>query len=98
VAEVIVGPADSSLRTLVHDGVLTDVDLLFLDHVEELYTQDFTLVEDLGLLKREGALVVADNVVRPGAPEYRRYMRAKKGWESQGVRGLIWTGEFEVSS
>jgi catechol O-methyltransferase len=96
IVTVIVGHADASLKKLVDDSSLTSIDLLFLDHVEDLYTTDFKVVEGLGLLKK-GALVVADNVVRPGAPEYREFMRGLKGWESKGVRGLIWPGEMEVS-
>ena len=75
---------------------LKKIDLLFLDHSEELYAQDFKVVEGLGLLKK-GAMVVADNVVRPGAPEYRALVRNMDGWKSIGVKGLIWPGEFEVS-
>ena len=99
IVKVIVGPADASLKKLVDDGELKDIDLLFLDHdpPEELYLKDFKVVEQLKLLNKKGALVVADNVVRPGAPEYRKFMRAKEGWESRGVRGLIWPGEIEVS-
>ena len=95
--KVIVGSADSSLKKLVDDGELKEIDLLFLDHAEDLYVKDIKVVEGLGLLKNKGALVVADNVVRPGAPDYRELMRRMAGWKSEGVRGLIWPGEFEVS-
>ena len=96
IVRVIVGPAESSLKTLVQEGELKHLDLLFLDHAEELYMQHFKVVEELGLLKKEGTLVVADNVIRPGAPEYREMMRNREGWSSEGVMGLIWPGEFEV--
>lgn len=96
IVKVVVGTAEASLKQLVDDGELKEIDLLFLDHAEELYAKDFKLVESLGLLKKKGALVLADNVVRPGAPDYRELMRGLKGWESEGVRGLIWPGEFEV--
>lgn len=95
--KVVVGSAASSLKSLVEDGELKEIDMLFLDHAEELYVKDFKVVEQLGLLKKKRALVVADNVVRPGAPEYRELMRGKEGWSSDGLRGLIWPGEFEVS-
>lgn len=96
VVKVIVGPADSSLQKLVKNSDLKNIDLLFLDHAEELYVKDFKIVAELGLLKKKGALVVADNVVRPGAPNYKELMRGLEGWESEGIRGLIWPGEFEV--
>jgi catechol O-methyltransferase len=97
IAKVIVGAADESLGRLVKQGDLKNIDMLFLDHVEDLYSKDFEVVEKLGLFK-QGAVVVADNVVRPGAPEYRELMRSKDGWKSEGVRGLIWPGNFEVSA
>jgi catechol O-methyltransferase len=95
--KVIAGSADSSLEKLVEDGELKEIDLLFLDNAEDLYVKDIEVVDGLGLLKNKGALVVADNVVRPGAPEYRGLTRRMEGWKSEGVRGLIWPGEFEVS-
>jgi catechol O-methyltransferase len=96
--EVVVGPAEESLRKLVSEGIVKsgDVDLVFLDHVEELYVQDFKVCQELGLLKK-GTVVVADNVVRPGAPEYRALVRGLSGVESIGVMGLITPGDFEVS-
>jgi catechol O-methyltransferase len=38
---VIVGSAEESLRKLKEEGKLTSVDMLFLDHAEELYASDF---------------------------------------------------------
>ncbi|KAG4035243.1 hypothetical protein MFRU_001g00140 [Monilinia fructicola] len=96
IVEVIEGVASSSIRKLVEEGKITNVDFLFLDHVEGLYEEDFRVVEALGALKK-GAVVVADNVVRPGAPKYREFIRGKKkdGWESSGVKALIWPGDLE---
>lgn len=95
IVTVVVGPAEDSLRKLVKEGELKAVDLFFLDHVEELYVQDFKVYEELGLLKK-GTVVVADNVVRPGAPEYRELVRGHERLRSEGVRGLIQPGVFEV--
>lgn len=38
---VVVGPAEGSLKNLKQEGSLTVVDMLFLDHAEELYVSDF---------------------------------------------------------
>ncbi|KAF3761854.1 S-adenosyl-L-methionine-dependent methyltransferase [Cryphonectria parasitica EP155] len=94
--KIVVGPADESIRRLKEEGKLATagVDVLFLDHVEDLYVQDLKVCEELGLLK-PGALILADNVVRPGAPEYVKYVRAHQNLESHGVRALIVPGEFE---
>jgi catechol O-methyltransferase len=84
------------LKKLKNDGIIEQIDLLFLDHVEDLYVADLKVVEELGLLK-SGALVLADNVVRPGAPQYVEYVRGNARYSSHGVQALIMPGEMEVS-
>ena len=96
VVKIVTGPAEASLQRLKADGALEKVDLLFLDHVEALYDVDLKACETLGLLK-PGSLVVADNVVRPGAPQYREYVRAHPKWETKGVKALIMPGEGQAS-
>jgi len=59
------------LKKLAADGMV--IDFLFLDHVKELYLPDLQLALSLNLL-REGSVVVADNVLFPGAPEYREWI------------------------
>ncbi|PYH95072.1 S-adenosyl-L-methionine-dependent methyltransferase [Aspergillus ellipticus CBS 707.79] len=98
IVEVVVGSSAQTLQRFHDQGALADsgIDLLFLDHVEELYEADVKLCEKLGFLNRSGAVIIADNVVRPGAPEYRSYMRSNprvsKSW---GLPGLIVPGEIE---
>lgn len=95
--EVIVGSSADTLRRLHKEGTLKDVDLLFVDHVEELYKPDLELCEKLGLLEKTGALVVADNVMRPGAPEYREYVRSSARFgESWALPARIIPGDMEV--
>jgi catechol O-methyltransferase len=92
---VVVGTAEEGLAKLKDQSDLTKIDLLFIDHVEKLYKQDFEVARRLGLFKK-GTVVVADNVVRPGAPEYRQFVRSDPTLSSRGVRGLIQPGNFEV--
>ncbi len=54
------------------------LDFAFVDHDKAAYLPDLHLIEEQGWLKK-GALVVADNVKFPGAPEYRSYMHAQEG-------------------
>jgi catechol O-methyltransferase len=54
------------------------VDLVFVDHAKDAYLPDLQLILREGWL-RNGALVVADNVKVPGAPEYHAYMRENEG-------------------
>lgn len=94
---VVSGPADEGLRSLKREGKIDHIDMLFLDHVEDLYKQDLKVaMDELGLLK-SGATIVADNVLWPGAPDYRRYVRRQKGLSSRGVKGRVMPGNYPVS-
>ncbi len=54
------------------------VDFAFIDHAKEAYLPDLELILREGWL-RPGAIVVADNVKFPGAPEYHAFMKANEG-------------------
>lgn len=45
------------------------IGMVFMDQKGTRFHTDLQLLEDLGLLE-DGALVIADNVLKPGAPEY----------------------------
>ncbi|HTQ02565.1 MAG TPA: class I SAM-dependent methyltransferase [Polyangiaceae bacterium] len=54
------------------------LDFAFIDHAKEAYLPDIeTIVRERWL--RHGAIVVADNVKVPGAPEYHAFMKANEG-------------------
>jgi catechol O-methyltransferase len=59
------------------------LDFVFVDHDKDAYLPDLLTIVDRGWL-HPGALVVADNVKRPGAPKYRAFMREQQGkqWET----------------
>ena len=54
------------------------IDLAFVDHAKEVYLSDLRLILGEGWL-RPGAVVVADNVRFPGAPDYHAYMKENEG-------------------
>mmetsp|Transcript_7226 Transcript_7226/g.19359 ORF Transcript_7226/g.19359 Transcript_7226/m.19359 type:complete len:260 (-) Transcript_7226:242-1021(-) len=64
------------------------IDLAFLDHDKVAYLSDFQLLDSSGLLQ-QGAVVVADNVIFPGAPEYLEHVRALDTYSSRFVPGLL---------
>jgi catechol O-methyltransferase len=66
------GKTIDTLRT-VHGFDAGSVDLVFIDHAKEAYVPDLRRILEQNWL-RPGALVVADNVKFPGAPDYRAYM------------------------
>lgn len=54
------------------------LDFVFVDHAKEAYLPDLELILREGWLRR-GAVVTADNVKVPGAPEYHAFMKANEG-------------------
>ncbi len=49
-------------------------DLVFIDHLKTVYLSDFLLLKEHGFL-HPGTVIVADNVLVPGAPDYKAYMQ-----------------------
>ena len=54
------------------------LDFVFIDHDKSAYLPDLERILERGWLHR-GSVVVADNVRIPGAPAYRKYMKAHEG-------------------
>ena len=54
------------------------LDLLFVDHDKSAYLPDLQSILDRGWL-HQGSIVVADNVLIPGSPKYREFMRQQQG-------------------
>lgn len=94
---VVTGASDEVLKKLTEDGKIEQIDFLFLDHAEDLYVQDLKLVMDELKLLRENSCVVADNVLRPGAPKYREYVGDHKRLRTRSLKAKIMPGEFEVT-
>jgi catechol O-methyltransferase len=67
------------LKELAKRGVV--IDFLFVDHVKDLYLEDLKLALSLNLL-RPGSVVVADNVLFPGAPDYKEWILKQPFFES----------------
>ncbi|XP_040902507.1 catechol O-methyltransferase A [Toxotes jaculatrix] len=57
-------------------------DFVFLDHWKDRYLPDIRLLEDCSLLA-QGSVVLADNVVCPGAPDYLDYIRSSLNYSSR---------------
>ncbi|XP_078703446.1 catechol O-methyltransferase-like [Branchiostoma floridae x Branchiostoma belcheri] len=56
-------------------------DMVFIDHWSDFYLRDIKLLEQNKLL-RKGTVVVADNIIFPGAPDYADYVRTCGKYES----------------
>lgn len=90
VATVLVGPAARQLEVvkgrLPNDD--SKLDMAFIDHAGDCYLPDLKKMEELSML-RPGSVLVADNVVFPGAPEYVKYVRESENYKSEFHPGKI---------
>jgi catechol O-methyltransferase len=84
----LVGSLDDDGRTIASLDSARDfgeggLDFVFLDHYKDAYLHDLQRILDRQWL-HPGSVVVADNVLRPGAPRYRAYMQAQNGrlWQT----------------
>ena len=75
VVKVVIGASADSIKRLHSAGSLENIDLMFLDHYKPAYTTDLKLCENLRLVK-PGAVLAADNVIKPGNPPYLEYVRS----------------------
>jgi catechol O-methyltransferase len=57
-----------------HGFAAGKLDFLFIDHDKGAYLPDLQSILDRGWL-HQGSIVVADNILIPGSPKYRAYMR-----------------------
>ncbi|TFL06867.1 S-adenosyl-L-methionine-dependent methyltransferase [Pterulicium gracile] len=76
--KIIVGSSTETIPTLRAQLSLapnTTFDMIFLDHIKHLYLPDLRLLEELGFIG-PGTLIVADNVIKPGTPDYLAYVRS----------------------
>ncbi|RKP12957.1 S-adenosyl-L-methionine-dependent methyltransferase [Piptocephalis cylindrospora] len=68
-------------------GSENPVDLFLLDHWKPSYVPDTQRLMELGLLRR-GSLLIADNCLIPGAPEFVDYIQKAPEWNSKMVKTL----------
>ncbi|XP_075197883.1 catechol O-methyltransferase-like [Anomaloglossus baeobatrachus] len=72
--KVLEGATGTVIPQLKEKYNVDTVDFVFLDHAKEQYTPDTKLLEECHLLK-EGSILLADNVVYPGIPDFLEYVR-----------------------
>ncbi|KAF1971224.1 hypothetical protein BU23DRAFT_590810 [Bimuria novae-zelandiae CBS 107.79] len=97
IVKVVVGSSDESLARLYESGVLTHIDLIFLDHYKPAYTTDLKLCEELGLIT-PGSVLAADNVIKPGNPPYLEYVRSSIKEKRERLNGVDEGGAKEGDS
>ncbi|KAM7050890.1 catechol O-methyltransferase isoform 2-T2 [Molossus nigricans] len=77
---VVVGASQDVIPQLKKKYDVDTLDMIFLDHWKDRYLPDTLLLEECGLL-RKGTVLLADNVIFPGAPEFLAYVRGSSRFE-----------------
>ncbi|XP_066115951.1 catechol O-methyltransferase [Saccopteryx bilineata] len=77
---VIVGASQDIIPQLKKKYDVDTLDMVFLDHWKDRYLPDTVLLEECGLL-RKGTVLLADNVIVPGAPEFLAHVRGSSRFE-----------------
>lgn len=57
------------------------IDFLFIDHIKNAYLSDFKIIEALGVIQ-SGSVVVGDNIIEPGSPDYLQHFKERKDYNS----------------
>jgi len=78
---IATGNVSEVISTFKQEFKTDHVDMLFMDHWKEHYLSDIKRVEELQLLKK-GSVIVADNVITPGCPDYLAYIRQNPVYQS----------------
>ena len=79
--KIVNGYTENVIPRLRQDFNIESFDLIFIDHYGAAYLPDLKLLEKLGLIK-SGTMIVADNVITPGAPDYLEYVRKNPNYTS----------------
>lgn len=79
---LVEGPSGDLIPKMKQQHGIKSFDFVFLDHWKDRYVPDTKLLEECGLL-RKGTVLLADNVICPGTPEYLKYVRNDPRYESR---------------
>ncbi|XP_034781399.2 catechol O-methyltransferase-like [Acipenser ruthenus] len=78
--QILEGSSEEVIRQLQKKHAVDTVDFIFIDHWKDRYLPDTKLMEELGLL-RKGTVILADNVIFPGAPDFLQYVRSSPKYD-----------------
>ncbi|XP_069799666.1 catechol O-methyltransferase A-like [Dendropsophus ebraccatus] len=86
--ELLVGSTSALIPQLKKKLDIETFDLVFIDHWKVSYLPDTKLLEESGLLK-PGSVLLADNVICPGTPDYLKYVRNSPRYRSQYYKSVL---------
>ncbi|XP_044131514.1 catechol O-methyltransferase-like [Bufo gargarizans] len=94
--EILEGSTETIIPSLKTKYGVGQVDFVFIDHFKNFYTDDTKLLEECGLLKK-GSVLLADNVVYPGVPEFLKYVRTSGRYDCTNYPSHVqYSGELDA--
>lgn len=78
---VIVGPSSAIIPNLKAEYGINKLDFIFIDHLKTLYKPDMIRIIENDLLEN-GSVILADNVIYPGSPDYLEFIRNNPQFKS----------------
>ncbi|KAM6155935.1 catechol O-methyltransferase [Rhynchocyon petersi] len=85
---VVIGASQDIIPKLKQQHDVHTLDMVFLDHWKDRYLPDTLLLEECGLL-RKGTVLLADNVIVPGAPKFLKHVRESSRFECTHYRSHL---------
>lgn len=76
------GDSNEVIQSIKEKHGVEAFDFVFIDHWKNVYKRDVIALENAGLL-RKGTMLVADNCIHPGCPEYLEYVRNSPKYKSE---------------
>ncbi|KAH3669537.1 hypothetical protein WICMUC_004959 [Wickerhamomyces mucosus] len=82
IIELNYGKVSNIIEGVVDNNKISQIDFLFVDHWKYHYLPDLRIVESLGLIS-QNSVIFADNILRPGVPDYLEYIRQSPEWKQK---------------
>jgi len=93
---IVIGDSNKVIQNMSKEQEIGSFDLVFLDHWNQFYKRDLILLEELGML-HTGSVIVADNCMYPGCPDYVEYVRNNPKYKSTNYVSKLEYSEMEDS-
>ncbi|KAI8825577.1 catechol O-methyltransferase [Fimicolochytrium jonesii] len=90
---IITGPFEETFRLLSSTYNVQTVDLVFIDHAKDRYLHDLLLLQNQSTYLKPGTIIVADNIIKPGVPDYLEY-----AMNTDTLRSRMVETEFEYTT
>ncbi|CAF1086539.1 unnamed protein product [Adineta steineri] len=92
--KILIGSSENVIPQLSKQYHINSFDFIFIDHGDSIYLRDLKLLERLGLIQ-PGTMIVADNVITPGAPDYLYYIQNNPNYQTRTQETVVQYQEEE---